>query len=771
MSSHGGGGSAPGRDPETGRASAANQRRLPSTGGSVAVARSGQARKLIVKNFKDKPKLPDNFERDSWRKLQAAIVAIYEQTKVTESLEELYRVCESMCYHKLADKLYGYLLAESERHVTTIAQRLSTYQGDSASFLEQIHQEWVNYCRHIKIRSVFLYLDRTYVLRTPSVAPIWKIEQSLEMHLNLFCSHILNQQSIGPLVLTGLLKLIEQERQGETIDRPLVKTLVDMYRDLSLYTSHFEAPFLHASAVFYEAEGKRLLDSLSTSAYLVHCEQRLHEEQERLQLYLDEEKTRDKLVQVVEKGLISCNMQHLLDTGFSDLIANERVDDLSRLYSLCKRVDMLDALRAALAKHIKAQGMAIVSDADHDDQMVTRLLALKQQIDTVHSKAFEHAQAFGHTIIESFESFINSRANKPAEMIGRWRGRSKRRAFAYTASDEELEARLEQILVLFRFIEGSDIFEAFYKRDFAKRLLLNKSASSDLEKSMLAKLRTECGPGFTSKLEGMFKDMDVSRDLAGVFRQSKWARPFRDVDLGVNVLTHGIWPTYHPMDVILPPIMAEYQDAFKQFYNSQHKNRVLTWQHSLGHCRLRAYFPKGTKELQVSLLQAIVLLLFNDCAIDGSLSYRDIHKKTGIAPDELQRTLLSLSCGKSRVLLKSSRGPTIDEDNDQFKFNAKFQAELVRIKINSIQMKETIKENEETKERVFQDRQFQVDAAIVRIMKARKRMSHVNLSAEIYEQLKFHIPPRDLQKRIESLIERDYLERDAEESNVYKYLA
>ncbi|RKP22577.1 hypothetical protein SYNPS1DRAFT_25636 [Syncephalis pseudoplumigaleata] len=233
----------------------------------------------------------------------------------------------------------------------------------------------------------------------------------------------------------------------------------------------------------------------------------------------------------------------------------------------------------------------------------------------------------------------------------------------------------------------------------------------------------------------MFKDMDVSRDLAGVFRQ--WARPFRDVDLGVNVLTHGIWPTYHPMDVILPPIMAEYQNAFKQFYNSQHKNRVLTWQHSLGHCRLRAYFPKGTKELQVSLLQAIVLLLFNDCAIDVSLSYRDIHKKTGI-----------------------------DEDNDQFKFNAKFQAELVRIKINSIQMKETIKENEETKERVFQDRQFQVDAAIVRIMKARKRMSHVNLSAEIYEQLKFHIP-----KRIESLIERDYLERDAEESNVYKYLA
>lgn len=36
---------------------------------------------------------------------------------------------------------------------------------------------------------------------------------------------------------------------------------------------------------------------------------------------------------------------------------------------------------------------------------------------------------------------------------------------------------------------GKDIFEAFYKRDLAKRLLLNKSASVDAERSMLLKLK------------------------------------------------------------------------------------------------------------------------------------------------------------------------------------------------------------------------------------------------------------------------------------------
>ena len=52
-----------------------------------------------------------------------------------------------------------------------------------------------------------------------------------------------------------------------------------------------------------------------------------------------------------------------------------------------------------------------------------------------------------------------------------------------------------------RFIHGKDVFEAFYKKDLAKRLLVGKSASVDSEKSMLSKLKAECGAGFTSKLE------------------------------------------------------------------------------------------------------------------------------------------------------------------------------------------------------------------------------------------------------------------------------
>ena len=36
---------------------------------------------------------------------------------------------------------------------------------------------------------------------------------------------------------------------------------------------------------------------------------------------------------------------------------------------------------------------------------------------------------------------------------------------------------------------------------------------------MLSKLKEECGAGFTSKLEGMFKDMEVSKELMKTFKK------------------------------------------------------------------------------------------------------------------------------------------------------------------------------------------------------------------------------------------------------------
>lgn len=179
--------------------------------------------------------------------------------------------------------------------------------------------------------------------------------------------------------------------------------------------------------------------------------------------------------------------------------------------------------------------------------MVQELLDFKDKMDNIVNTCFNRNEKFANSLKEAFESFINQRANKPAELIGIFYLSiivhslaisisiltefitrlcisakfvdMKLRAGNKEATEEELERLLDKIMVLFRFIHGKDVFEAFYKKDLAKRLLVGKSASVDAEKSMLSKLKQECGGGFTSKLEGMFKDMELSKDINIAFKQ------------------------------------------------------------------------------------------------------------------------------------------------------------------------------------------------------------------------------------------------------------
>ena len=109
-----------------------------------------------------------------------------------------------------------------------------------------------------------------------------------------------------------------------------------------------------------------------------------------------------------------------------------------------------------------------------------------------------------------------------------------------------------------------------------------------------------------------------------------------EVELSVHVLTQGYWPTYPPVEVNLPQEVLTLQNTFNTYYQNKHNGRRLQWHPYLGHCTLKASFPHGRKELIVSLLQGIVLLLFND---QERIPYSDILSATGMDDRELKVTL------------------------------------------------------------------------------------------------------------------------------------
>lgn len=170
----------------------------------------------------------------------------------------------------------------------------------------------------------------------------------------------------------------------------------------------------------------------------------------------------------------------------------------------------------------------------------------------------------------------------------------------------------------------------------------------------------------------------------------------------------------------------------------------------------------------MSTFQAAALLLFNN---DEQLSFAEIKERLNLPVEDLVRILHSLSCAKYKILLKNpgeEQNKTINE-RDVFKFNQKFTDKFKRIKVPV----PPVDEKKKVIEDVDKDRRYSIDAAIVRTMKSRKVLVHQQLVLEVVQQLSRMFKPdfKVIKKRIEDLIAREYLERDAENPNQFRYLA
>ncbi|OAA32060.1 ubiquitin ligase subunit CulD [Moelleriella libera RCEF 2490] len=766
------------------------------------------AKKLVIKNLRPpvnrEARVEEYFARTECD-LDEALRAIFADKRPAVPLERLYRGVEDVCRSGNAAKVYCLLKERIDTHLQNIVLpriRRSGGQND-LDVLRSVRSEWKSWnAQTITVRSTFSYLDRTYLLResSPSIN---------DMAIAFFRRMTFPQGSVaseapGHRVVAGVCELIEYDRRrDERLDSALLKDSIRMLYVLGVYAKHFEPVFLRQSRAFFTDFGESWSSS-DLDRYIRACKDLLGREGLRCIAYNLDSTTEKQLMDSAHDILINSYSEKLLhNDSLAHLLSERDVESMKGLYDLLRLSGIQKRLKEPWGEYIQRTGMSIIVDKDRGDEMVVRLLALRRSLDLMIRDAFDKDEDFLWRMREAFGKFMNDRKTAacwengtskigemtakhidmllrgglkaiPKELLSDVKDRvaAEKDGQASTADeDAELDRQLDQALELFRFIEGKDAFEAFYKKDLARRLLMGRSASQDAERNMLTKLRGECGSNFTHNLEQMFKDQELARDEMSSYKQwsesSLGQRP--PVDLSVMILSASAWPTYPDVRPNLPSEVATEIERFDQHYKNKHTGRVLTWKHPLAHCSIKASFPKGSKELLVSAFQAVVLMTFNQEPAEGFFTYEQISSATGLHGGDLDRTLQSLACGKARVLTKHPKGKDV-KTSDTFAFNKAFTDPKYRVKINQIQLKETKEENKATHERIAQDRRFETQAAIVRIMKSRKTMGHAELVAEVINLTKKRgsVEPMAIKKEIESLIEKDYLER---EDNAYTYLA
>ncbi|KAF3903499.1 Cullin-4A [Dactylellina cionopaga] len=756
------------------------------------------AKKILVKNFKQKPSgVPEEWVNKTLNVLDGALAAVFEDKDDKDrgvSSEEIYQGCQSLCRAGKAPLIHERLKSRCKEHVSgPLRDGISSHSNRTDEYLVQvIESAWKKWQERLRvIQILFFYLNQAYLYPAPDKEQIW------DMGLQLFSTHIITDPRFRSSFLNGVFKLYERDRKGQAdIDSTnLLMASIRILSNLGLYSSLFEPRFIDVSEGYYRILAEEETEEDDVARYARECSSQIQKEIARVERFNLETSTKRDLIAIIEKEMILHHMFELTDSrGIEQLFSDSDTESLGLIYSVINRVDDAGSkLKPIWSKYIKDQGTAIVTDFERATEMVPRLLALKLSLETILKTSFDKDTDLGHALRGSFETFINEQRkgagyknnSKPSEMIAKYMDlllREGIKAISRATGPEEdehmmgmgdedalLGHQLDQALDLFRFIHGKDVFEAFYKKDLARRLLMSRSASADAEKAMLSKLKTECGSGFTMNLEIMFKDIDISKENMMSFKMSKAASERKDkIDLQVTVLSQAAWPTYPETTVTMPQNVTQYMEAYHKYYTSKHKGRKLAWRNALAHCVLKANFPKGKKELAMSAFQAVVLLLFDDDK--KPLSYEQIKSATSLPDPELIRTLQSLACAKVRPLTKHPKGKDVNI-TDTFTVNLSFSDPKIRIKINQIQLKETKEENNATHEQVTQDRQYETQAAIIRIMKSRKSIGHNELITETINQTKKRgvLDLADIKKNIEKLIDKDYMERT--EEGTYSYVA
>ncbi|XVE91471.1 hypothetical protein REPUB_Repub01dG0012800 [Reevesia pubescens] len=726
-------------------------------------------RNFQIEAFKHRVVVDPKYADKTWNILEHAIHEIYNHNASGLSFEELYRNAYNMVLHKFGEKLYSGLVTTMTSHLKEISKSIEAAQGDL--FLEELNRKWNDHNKALQmIRDILMYMDRTYIPNTHKT-PVH------ELGLNLWRDNIIHSSKIQSRLLSTLLELVYRERTGEVIDRGLMRNIIKMLMDLgsSVYQEDFEKPFLEVSAEFYKGESQKFIECCDCGDYLKKAEIRLNEEIDRVTHYLDV-KSEAKITNVVEKEMIANHMMrlvHMENSGLVNMLLDDKYEDLGRMYNLFRRVpNGLSTIRDVMTSHLRETGKQLVTDAERlkdPVEFVQRLLDEKDKYDNIISQAFSNDKTFQNALNSSFEYFINLNARSP-EFISLFVDDKLRKGLK-GVSEEDVEIILDKVMMLFRYLQEKDVFEKYYKQHLAKRLLSGKTVSDDAERSLIVKLKTECGYQFTSKLEGMFTDMKTSQDTMQGFYASH-PELTEGPTLVVQVLTTGSWPTQPSITCNLPTEMSALCEKFRSYYLGTHTGRRLSWQTNMGTADIKAIFGKGQKhELNVSTYQMCVLMLFNNA---DRLSYKEIEQATEIPASDLKRCLQSMACVKGKnVLRKEPMSKDISED-DAFFVNDKFTSKFYKVKIGTVvAQKESEPEKQETRQRVEEDRKPQIEAAIVRIMKSRRVLDHNNIIAEVTKQLqpRFLANPTEIKKRIESLIERDFLERDNNDRKLYRYLA
>eukprot|EP00055_Hartaetosiga_balthica_P006552 m.20735 g.20735 ORF g.20735 m.20735 type:complete len:771 (+) comp5280_c0_seq1:227-2539(+) len=694
---------------------------------------------------------------------------------------------------ELYERLRSFLIS----HASSLKQKLNQYE--QSVLLDKYRHYWGLYnCACKVLNNIFSYLNKHCVPRAREAQLLNYFEVNTLM-LFLWREHLF--LPLQSKLVDAVLQLINDDRSGIAVKSTVIHTYTDSlvamglddrehehsnvpglpfepHTNLNLYVKYFERPLIFSTKEYYEKEvSKFRASNVSIADYAKQALERVEQEEDRLERYMHVS-SKEKLNQVCHSVMIQSQLK-LFHNEIEPLLADNKEEDLNRVYNLLRRVkNALEPLATNLQKHIEERGLAAIaacgtigSGSNDARKYVKAIISVHAEFSKQIQRAFDSEPLFVAAMDKAFKKFVNEN-NVTKEFGTRGNVRSPELLAKYIDSilkknskaedTVDLDSQFPKLMIVFKYLEDKDVFEKFYKKNLAKRLVQHQSVSDDAESNFLEHLKTQSGHDYVAKLQKMFNDVGTSRSLNETFSSYLVDKgsPL-ELNFTVQVLTINTWPFTQTLPSIrLPPALASCIDAFNGFYKSKHQGRKLTWLHDKSKGEIKSLYLKKAYTFVANTIQITVLLQFNDAA---HLTLKDFLSRTEIPQERLLPQIETMK--KMRILKKT--------DDGKYFLNTKYTYKSLKIKIDQVIKSEQKVENDTTHKAAQDERKFAIQACIVRVMKARNVMSMNDLMKEVIEQLqkRFNPQPAIIKKMIEVLLDREYMRRAEGNRQIFHYIA
>uniref|UniRef100_A0A452EF28 Cullin-2 n=1 Tax=Capra hircus TaxID=9925 RepID=A0A452EF28_CAPHI len=589
-------------------------------------------------------------------------------------------------------------------------------------------------------------------------------------------------EPLQTILIRMLLQEIKNDRGGEDPNQKVIHGVinsfvhVEQYKKkfpLKFYQEIFESPFLTETGEYYKQEASNLLQESNCSQYIEKVLGRLKDEEIRCRKYLHPS-SYTKVIHECQQRMVADHLQ-FLHAECHNIIRQEKKNDMANMYVLLRAVSTgLPHMIQELQNHIHDEGLRATSNFTQENMptlFVESVLEVHGKFVQLINTVLNGDQHFMSALDKALTSVVNYREPKSVckapELLAKYCDNLLKKS-AKGMTENEVEDKLTSFITVFKYIDDKDVFQKM----LAKRLIHGLSMSMDSEEAMTNKLKQACGYEFTSKLHRMYTDMSVSADLNNKFNNFIKNQD-TVIDLGISfqiyVLQAGAWPlTQAPSSTFaIPQELEKSVQMFELFYSQHFSGRKLTWLHYLCTGEVKMNYLGKPYVAMVTTYQMAVLLAFNN---SETVSYKELQDNTQMNEKELTKTIKSLLDVK--MINHDSEKEDIDAESS-FSLNMNFSSKRTKFKITTSMQKDTPQKMEQTKSAVDEDRKMYLQAAIVRIMKARKVLRHNALIQEVISQSRARFNPSIsmIKKCIEVLIDKQYIERSQASADEFSYIA